>query len=124
MTSSSSQVQLALAREAADVVLGDLHRTTDLRPTVAVDLDEWEQVRVWIKGGYSIVEIGDDLADASAAMADYFQDELAWQVGAWPLCDADGLGLHGEVHDGVPVWWCRFGGHGVTRIGELGSSGF
>src|SRR3989442_15987315 len=45
--------QVALANEAAAAVLSDLHRTSSLRPTVAVDDYERSGVRIWINAGYT-----------------------------------------------------------------------
>ena len=37
-----------------------------------------------------------------------------------PVCERHDLGLHGEVHNGVGVWWCRRFQHSVAPIGRLG----
>ena len=121
MTSSAALAQVALANAAASAVLEDLHRTASLRPTVVVEADDGEHVHIWVNGGFQLIDIQFDLRDVLVAVADYFQDELASELGCWPVCDQHDVGLHGEVHDGVAVWWCRLDHHAVAPIGELGS---
>src|SRR5258708_34593126 len=113
--------QIALANDAAAAVLDDLDRTTALQPVVVVEGHDGSGVRISINGGYeapSMWELG--RPEAFAEVADYFQDQLWSEVGCWPVCEQHDIGLHGEVHDGVAVWWCRFGKHALARIGELG----
>ena len=125
--------QVALAKDAASAVLSDLHRTSALRPTVTVDDYEGTGVRIWVNGGYTapsmwaiekpeaLVEVALYIQD-QLDLADYLQ-EFEQADGCWPLCDEHGVGLRAEVREGIAVWWCRAGHHGVAPIGHLGAEG-
>ena len=114
--------RFALANEAVRAVLGDVHRTTSLRPDVVVDVWYETAIRIVINDGWTTPSMfASERPEAFAEVADYFQDQLGSKLGCWPVCDQHDLGLHGEVHDGVAVWWCRFGDHAVAPIGQLGS---
>jgi hypothetical protein len=117
--------QVALAEEAVAMVLADLHRTTELRPQVEVDVWMDASVRISIDGGFTAPSMWEvDQPEAFAEVADYFQEHLDQHpiLGSiWPVCGQHDVGLHAEVHDGLAVWWCRLGDHAVARIGALAS---
>ncbi len=66
---------------------------------------------------------GDDVAQAVAAVAALLQEDVmerTWRV--WPVCAADGVGLHPVVQEGGAVWWCAAGGgHEAAVVGGLGA---
>ena len=112
---------LSLANQAVTAVQADLHRTTAMRPSVEVDIWMGNSIRISIDGGCSAPSIWEvDRPEAFAEVADYFQEQLDQEC--WPVCQQHDVGLHGEVHDGTAVWWCRLGRHSIARIGELGSA--
>jgi len=123
--------QVALANEAVAAVLSDLHRTSALRPTVAVDDDDGSGVRIWINEGYTAPSMWEiEKPEAFVEVAAYFQDrldladylqELEQAQGCWPLCGDHGVGLRAGVDDGIAVWWCDAGEHLVAPIGDLGA---
>ncbi|WP_335972632.1 hypothetical protein [Streptomyces sp. CA2R106] len=69
--------------------------------------------------------LGDDFAQAVAAVAALLQEDVmerTWRV--WPVCAADGVGLHPVVREGDAVWWCAAGGgHEAAVVGGLGAGG-
>jgi hypothetical protein len=123
--------QVMLANEAVAAVLGDLHRTSAMLPTVVVDDYEGNGVRIRINDGYTAPSMWEsERPEAFVEIAQYFQDQLdladylqefADVQGCWPLCGEHGTGLRAEVHDGTAVWRCYSGAHTVAPVGELGS---
>lgn len=112
--------QIVLANDAVTAVLADLERTTTYRPAMAVDRFEGA-VRITVNGGYTTPSLwAVERAEAFAEVADYFQDQVGQDIGCWPVCERHSLGLHGEVHNGLAVWWCRRFQHSVAPIGDLG----
>jgi hypothetical protein len=123
--------QVGLAKEAAAAVLGDLHRTTAMRPTVVVDDYEGNGVRIHVNDGYTAPSMWEsERPEAFVEVAEYFQDQLDLAdylqefgdvQGCWPLCAEHGTGLRAEVRAGTAVWRCDSGGHSVAPVGGLGS---
>jgi hypothetical protein len=118
--------QLALASDAAATVLADLHRTTDARPVVEIDVWMDSSIRIAIDGCFTAPSMWEvEQPEALAEVADYFQEQLDQDpiIGSiWPMCADHDVGLHAEVHGGQAVWWCRLGKHAVATIGELGAA--
>jgi hypothetical protein len=103
-------------------VVADLHRTTPHRPAVTVDIVDDFVVRIAIDGSFSTPSMSARvIPEAIAEVGEYFQEQLAQEIGCWPECDEHAAGLHAEVHDAIAVWWCRAGRHVASFIGELGS---
>jgi hypothetical protein len=108
--------------------LADLHRTTDERPVVEVDVWMESSIRISIDGGFTAPSMWEvDAPEAFAEVADYLQDQLqgvvvdgSWRF--WPECRQHNAGLHAEVHDGRAVWRCRIGDHEVAPMGQLGQN--
>jgi hypothetical protein len=111
--------QVELATEAATAVADDLQRSTPLRLVVAVEDNDGSGVRISINGGRTAPSMWElERPEAFVEVAEYFRDQL-WDEGCWPVCEQHEIGLRGEVHDGVAVWWCRAGEHALALIGEL-----
>lgn len=109
---------LALAEEAVETTLADLHRTSSVRPKVVVEPLGNHTLRISVDGNYSDPSMhATTRAAALAEVAGIFQDQLDHEC--WPVCGKHEVGLHAEVYEGVAVWRCRLGGHFVARIGEL-----
>ena len=117
--------QLALANDAANSVLADLHRTTDARPVVEVVWMD-SSIRITIDGGFTGPSMwAVEQPEVLAEVADYFQEQLDQDpiIGSiWPVCPDHDVGLHAEVRGGKAVWWCRLGRHTVATIGEFGAT--
>jgi hypothetical protein len=116
-----SRYALTLAEEAVAAVVNDLQRTTPFRPRVVVDTYLEDSVRISINEGYtapSMLEIG--RPEAFAEIASYFQEQLAQELGAWPICIQHDAGLHAEVRSEAAVWCCLLGDHDVADVGRLG----
>ena len=118
--------QLALANDAANTVLADLHRTTNARPVVEVDVWMDSSIRISIDGGFTAPSMWEvEHPEALAEVADYFQRQLDQDpiIGSiWPACADHDVGLHAEVRGREAVWWCRLGEHAVATIGDLGAT--
>jgi hypothetical protein len=128
VTRAAMEHQIAVASEAVRMVLADLHRTTDERPVVEVDVWMESSIRISIDGGFTAPSMWEvDAPEAFAEVADYLQDQLlgvvvdgSWRF--WPECRQHNAGLHAEVHDGRAVWRCRIGDHEVAPMGQLGQN--
>ena len=111
--------RLDLAREVVSVVLNDLHRTTDRRPNVELDL-VLGAIRIQVDGNFTTPSMfAVDHAAALAEVASYMQEQLSENAWMWPVCETHDVGLHAEVHNAKAVWWCNLGQHERARIGEL-----
>ena len=112
---------LDLARCAADLVLQDLHRTTDARPVIEVRHDVEYGLIVSYNGGYSTPAMGSlQNPEATAEVAAYLQGEITGDVwSVWPTCPIHGSGLDAVAADGSAIWACRADGHRVAVIGQL-----
>lgn len=121
LDAESHRWALNLAREAVDLVIHDLHATTDARPVVDVRLDEEYGLIVSYNGGYSTPSMHSmQNPEATSEIGDYLQGEIAddlWTV--WPTCKSHGGGLDAKARDGQAVWHCRLGNHRVATIGQL-----
>jgi hypothetical protein len=116
----SMEQLVALAQRAVDRVLADVRRTTSWRPTVLVDVWMGNSVRISVDGGFTAPSMSASTEPESIAeVADYVQEQLDQNPSIWPVCGVHDVGLHAEVRDGRPVWWCRLGGRAVNLIGEL-----
>jgi hypothetical protein len=118
---------VAVAKASVEAVLGDIERTTALRPTVVVDTPG-DTLRIEYRSedgssGYqSPSMLAFDATEALAEVADYLQDFVMDDLhGAWPECFEHAVGAHAEIHDDAPVWWCRAGSHSIGGIGSLHS---
>jgi hypothetical protein len=101
----------------------DLLRTTPLQPRVTVDYTDDYGLRISINGGSTTPALLGlvERPDVFAEVGTYFQEHLSQELGSWPLCEEHDTGLHAEVHEGVALWWCRYGNHAFAQIGELPS---
>jgi len=63
--------------------------------------------------------------DLFVLAADDMQDNIVDDLSkAWPSCPTHRFGLHPQVRDETPIWWCHYGdGHAVAKIGSL-TAGF
>lgn len=111
---------------AASAVLGDLRRTSSFAArTSAVELREhWIEYGLqWHNHEYWTEDPVHTSAEAIVHLADQFQeDHDQTDLRCWPVCEVHDIGLHPEVLKETAVWMCRFGGHVVSPIGELGVS--
>jgi hypothetical protein len=115
------RARLKAAEEGVALVVADLHRTTDWRPTIVVDTYDGG-VRISVDNGYQTPSSSHtDRVSARAEVGEYIQDQLDSR-GCWPVCSEHDAGLHAEVRDGAAVWRCRLGKHTVAAIGQLQSS--
>jgi hypothetical protein len=116
--------QLAFAERVLAVVLGDLHRTTPLRPDVTVDECN-HAVRITINGNFTTPALSVAPYEVTAGfveVAAYVQDNVCDDTGAiWPVCPFHGFGLHPQIDAGRAMWWCRPRDHPIAAIGELTS---
>jgi hypothetical protein len=116
--------QVALARDAIRLVLGDLQRTTGERPAVVIE--EWmgSSVRIEIDGSADTpFRPWSEVLEALVEVASYIQEQLDQSpLGIWPVCELHDVGLHAEVHGERAVWRCRLAGHTVAPIGQLGAT--
>ena len=111
--------QRELAERAMAAVMLDLEYATGLRPVVTVDLWRNRWIRIVINRGYTTPSMtARNLPDALVEVAEYFQEQV--DRICWPTCPAHDVGLHAEVRNFLPVWWCRVGDHAVATIGSLG----
>ena len=110
-----------LARTAVDLVLHDLHTTTDARPVVEIRHDLEYGLIVSYNGGYTTPAFTSmQNPEATVEIADYLQAEISediWTV--WPTCPTHGRGLHAAASGGEAAWVCRADGHQVAVIGQL-----
>ena len=112
----------ALAHEAIDAVVADLHRTTSYRPSVRFEMMR-DSPTVVINDGYtspSMMEWG--RLESIAEIAGYFQEQLADDIGNWPVCRAHDAGTYARVRDDHVAWWCRPGNHDLAHVGSLDAS--
>ena len=112
---------LNLAKRAVETVLSDLHRTSDMRPAVIVDICEGN-VRIAVDGNSTVPSMAAEPMDEQQALlqaAEYLQSEIAdnyWEV--WPLCAEHDVALRVKAHERRAWWWCVLGHHAVAPIGE------
>jgi hypothetical protein len=110
-----------LARTAVDLVLHDLHATTDARPLIELRDDEEYGVIVSYNGGYTTPAFDSmEHPEATCEIADYLQGEIVedvWTV--WPTCPSHHGGLHARSSEGGAYWYCRAENHQVAAIGQL-----
>ena len=121
LDAESNRLVMELARAAVDLVVRDLHATTDARPVVDVRHDEAYGLIVAYNGGYSTPSMHSmQNPEATSEIGDYLQGEIAddlWTV--WPTCKSHGGGLDARARDGEAIWHCRLGNHRVAAIGQL-----
>jgi hypothetical protein len=110
-----------LAHEAVELFVADLRRPSWQNPTIVIGLDEYGSLQITYNGNWStpatialrapetICEIADNLRDHAV---DVFQ-------AAWPLCPTHGFGLYPQPVDEKAIWYCRYGSHAVSAIGQL-----
>ena len=113
-----------LARQNVQVVLGDIERTTGLRPTFTVDA-YMNVVRIAYRQDSTTPSVfATTNPEALVETVAYLQDHVAEDIWfPWPVCAIHDKGLYAEVHGGEAAWWCRFGGHLVAPVGSLGVKG-
>jgi hypothetical protein len=115
--------QVKLAKENVAVVLSDLHRMTDLRPNTTVD-SFGSMVRIEYDGsGWTTPSVRAKMnPEALVETAEYLKEQVVDEEREpWPVCPVHEIGgVQPQVHDGVAVWWCIFGGHLVAEVGKLG----
>ena len=117
------QIMMDLARDAAALVMRDVHATTEARPTIQIRHDGDFGLVVSYNGDFSTPAMtAMQNPEATREIADYLQghvmeDGAVWA--AWPTCPEHQHGLHAEVQGTVAVWHCRTGNHSVASIGEL-----
>lgn len=86
------------------------------------DDDDYELLVVSYRGSF-LTPVMDSLRypESTAEVADNLQDHIVEEIhAAWPVCPAHDRGLYAQVDRGDAVWYCRSGGHAVSKIGELG----
>lgn len=113
------QDQVRLAAANVSIVMPDIERTSELRPTVDVD-DYFNSVRITVNGNYTTPSLWAwENPEALAQVAGYLPEQMI-DSGLWPLCPQHSQVLIPEVHGDTATWWCRTREHAVARIGELG----
>ena len=111
--------QRELAEKATAAVMLDLEHATGLRPEVTVDLYQDRWIRIVIDRGHTTPSMeARTVPEALVEVADYFQEQV--DSVCWPTCPEHDMGLHAEVRNLSPVWWCRVGDHSVAAVGRLG----
>jgi hypothetical protein len=117
--------QVEQAKQNVGVVMLDIARTTRLRPEIHVDAFEGAVVRITYGSGFKTPSVfASHNPEALAESADYLQEHVSEDLWSpWPTCGVHDKGVYAEVHDGVAVWWCRFGNHLLAEVGRLGLSG-
>jgi hypothetical protein len=112
--------QVKLAEENVEVVLADVHRTTDSRPRVVVDAYRGVvRISGWTTPSVTAKSNPEALVETAEFLKEQVVEEEGWSP--WPVCPVHEIGgVQPEVHDGVAVWWCGFGGHLVAEVGKLG----
>jgi hypothetical protein len=117
----ADRVAERLARTAVDLVLHDLHATTDARPLVEIRLDDEYGLIISYNGGYTTPAFSSmQNPEATVEIAAHLQGEIAEDVSTvWPVCPSHRCGLDAKASDGEAVWSCRADGHQVATIGEL-----
>ena len=115
----------ALARRAVDLVLADLHRTTRLRPEIAIWRHELGALAIAYNGNYSTPAILSlRIPEVVSEAAEYLQDRVVEDLWSpWPICTAHGSALDAAVVDARAVWRCRRDNQVISAIGELPSNG-
>jgi hypothetical protein len=117
-------VQVLLARAAADLVLRDLASTGGPRWPVQVwRSTELDTVVVEFGVGYETpVVLANDLPGVTCEVTEYMRYQLVDERHAmWPVCTIHNYGLYAEPRDGAAVWYCRDGAHTVALVGGLTS---
>jgi hypothetical protein len=127
----------ATAEAAFPEVVGDIVRTTGLRPHLEIWWPDFAFVEVsgWFSGllvrfesgsesGRDVPDWGRDLQTALVAVADFVMEPVTEELwSGWPVCPDDGYGLDPEVADGRAIWRCRSPQKEVVAaIGELGAA--
>jgi hypothetical protein len=117
----ADRLAMDLARTAVDLVLRDLHTTTDARPVVEIRHDVEYGLIVSYNGGYTTRAFSSmQNPEATVEIADYLQGEIAedvWTV--WPICPTHGCGMNPVTSEVGAVWVCRADEHHVAAIGQL-----
>jgi hypothetical protein len=121
--------QLLLAGHAVALVEADIERAAELdvlpfdvgiRP-ISID-DDYELLVVSYRGNFQTpVMFSLRHPESTVEVADNMQDHIVEEIhAAWPVCPIHDRGLYAQVDQGDAVWYCRSGGHAVSKIGELG----
>ena len=114
--------QVDLAKENVGLVVGDVRRTTDLRPEVAVDTYR-SAVRIAWRGSTTPSVRAASNPEALVETADYLKEQVVEEEGwsPWPVCPIHEIGgVQPRVRDGAAVWWCSLGDHLLAEVGKLG----
>jgi hypothetical protein len=121
--------ELLLAQRAVALVEADIERTAGFDALtfdvgigpLSVD-DDYELLVVSYRGNFQTpVMVSLRHPESTAEVADNMQDHIADEIhAAWPVCPTHDRGLYAQADQGDAVWYCRSGGHVVSRIGELG----
>jgi hypothetical protein len=118
---------LAAVEAAVSRVLADLGACSERLPQV--DVDMFEVIRITVNGGYTqpSVDVSPpfDVSVVTVEVVEYLRGQLDQDDGvSFPTCSRhEYFYLRPAVVDGVAVWHCNRGGHGVAVIGELEPSG-
>jgi hypothetical protein len=111
--------QIRVANEAVTLVLADLHRTTSRRPVVRVEVLDGS-LTIVIDDDYNAPSMFEwEPPAAIAEVAGYVQEQMADEIGNWPVCGAHDAGTFARVRDDTAVWWCRPDDHVLAPVGSL-----
>jgi hypothetical protein len=92
-----------------------------LEPSIEVYRNETGTVVVSWDGNYTTPVFNAMRApEAICEVADNLRDHLVDDPGAaWPLCPTHDFGLYPDPVRGSATWFCRYGDHVVSTIGQL-----
>lgn len=114
-------VAMNLVQEAVSLFKADVTHTLNLQPSIEVYWHESGTLVVSWDGNYTTPAFHSMRApEATCEVADNLQVHVVDDVGAaWPLCPTHGFGLHPHAISGSATWFCRYGDHQVSAIGQL-----
>ena len=126
---AARQRQAATVKQAIEMVIEDLYRTTGCRPIVSVRSDPDVGFSYWdltgrLKSRWGLprapVNELDLFVVAAAEMLGRIRDDLNE---VWPRCPGHQYGMHPGVRDQTAIWWCHYGdGHRAGNIGSLAAA--
>lgn len=111
-------------------VMSDVIGTTHLRPVVAVDFTDPNELHYWYQseGGSSHgASLGrdDDEESATVRLADLIQDDALEDLWGptWPTCPGHSHPARPSLHDGRATWVCPRSRQALAIIGTLARVG-
>jgi hypothetical protein len=121
LSAAWKQRELTLARHAVTLIAADLHRTTQLDPTIEVRSLDDDVTAVTYNGNFqapSLFAIREP--EATCEVAENLRDHIVEDLWSpWPTCPKHGSVLDPRPVDGEAAWYCRAGIHAVSAIGAL-----